>query len=180
MSLGILPQSFSSPLTVAEIARSTDLSWVTVRNVLAGQGTIASLDPIRDNPALRWCWTSSTAAQAVARDLARRRKSKGLSQRDMAFRLAVSPTDDLAFERIVNVPKRGLGDTTVNMLTATARHQNIPLLASTRMMVETEDLKPKQRSTLRSLVTQFDDWSYRSQTLPPYQLVEQILEEVGA
>ncbi|WEJ59872.1 UvrD-helicase domain-containing protein [Devosia sp. FJ2-5-3] len=95
------------------------------------------------------------------------------------LRLVAQPADDLAFERIINVPKRGLGDTTVNMLTATARHQNIPLLASTRMMVETEDLKPKQRSTLRSLVTQFDDWSYRSQNLPPYQLVEQILEESG-
>ncbi|MBF0679365.1 MAG: UvrD-helicase domain-containing protein [Devosia sp.] len=95
------------------------------------------------------------------------------------LRLVAQPADDLAFERIINVPKRGLGDTTVNMLTATARHQNIPLLASTRMMVETEDLKPKQRSTLRSLVNQFDDWSYRSQTLPPYQLVEQILEESG-
>jgi len=95
------------------------------------------------------------------------------------LRLVAQPADDLAFERIINVPKRGLGDTTVNMLTATARHQNIPLLASTRMMVETEDLKPKQRSTLRSLVNQFDDSYYRSQNLPPYQLVEQILEESG-
>lgn len=95
------------------------------------------------------------------------------------LRLVAQPADDLAFERIINVPKRGLGDATVNMLTATARHQNIPLLSSTRMMVETEDLKPKQRSTLRSLVTQFDDWAYRAQSLPPYQLVEQILEESG-
>jgi len=45
--------------------------------------------------------------------------------------------------------------------------------------VQTEDLKPKQRTTLSRLVAQFDDWSYRSQSLPPYQLVEQILEESG-
>ena len=95
------------------------------------------------------------------------------------LRLVAQPADDLAFERIINVPKRGLGDSTVNMLTATARHQNVPLLNATRMMVETEDLKPKQRSTLRSLVAQFDDWAWRAETLPPYQLVEQILEESG-
>lgn len=95
------------------------------------------------------------------------------------LRLVAQPADDLAFERIINVPKRGLGDTTVNMLTATARHQHVPLLQAVRMMAETEDLKPKQRTTLRALVAQFDDWSYRAETLPPYQLVELILEESG-
>lgn len=95
------------------------------------------------------------------------------------LRLVAQPADDLAFERIINVPKRGLGDSTVNMLTATARHQRVPLLVATRLMAETEDLKPKQRSTLRSLIAQFDDWAYRAESLPPYQLVEQILEESG-
>lgn len=95
------------------------------------------------------------------------------------LRLVAQPADDLAFERIINVPKRGLGDSTVNMLTATARHQQVPLLSATRMMVETEDLKPKQRTTLRNLVAQFDNWAYRAESLPPYQLVEQILEESG-
>jgi DNA helicase-2/ATP-dependent DNA helicase PcrA len=95
------------------------------------------------------------------------------------LRLVAQPADDLALERIINVPKRGLGDSTVNMLTATARHQQVPLLSATRMMIETEDLKPKQRTTLRSLIGQFDDWAYRAESLPPYQLVEQILEESG-
>ena len=95
------------------------------------------------------------------------------------LRLVAQPADDLAFERIINVPKRGLGDSTVNMLTATARHQQVPLLSATRMMVETEDLKPKQRTTLRNLVSQFDNWAYRAESLPPYQLVEQVLEESG-
>ncbi len=95
------------------------------------------------------------------------------------LRLVAQPADDLAFERIINVPKRGLGDSTVNMLTATARHMQVPLLTATRMMVETEDLKPKQRTTLRNLVAQFDNWAYRAESLPPYQLVEQVLEESG-
>ncbi len=95
------------------------------------------------------------------------------------LRLVAQPADDLAFERIINVPKRGLGDSTVNMLTATARHMQVPLLTATRMMVETEDLKPKQRTTLRNLVAQFDNWAYHAESLPPYQLVEQVLEESG-
>lgn len=95
------------------------------------------------------------------------------------LRLAAQPADDLAFERIINVPKRGLGDSTVKTLMETARQQNVPLLAATRMLVETEELKPKQRTTLRGLVDQFDNWAYRAESLPPYQLVEQILEESG-
>ena len=95
------------------------------------------------------------------------------------LRLVAQPSDDLAFERIINLPKRGLGDATVKMLMETARHQRIPLLQAVRMITETEDLKPKQRTTLRALVAQFDDWAWRAETLPPYQLVEQILEESG-
>ena len=94
-------------------------------------------------------------------------------------RLVAQPSDDLAFERIINVPKRGLGDATVKMPMETARHQRIPLLQAVRLMVETEDLKPKQRTTLRALVAQFDDWAWRADSLPPYQLVEHILEESG-
>ncbi len=95
------------------------------------------------------------------------------------LRLVAQPADDLAFERIINVPKRGLGDSTVKLLMEAARHQNVPLLSATRMLIETEELKPKQRSTLRGLVSQFDNWAYRGENLPPYQLVEQILEESG-
>jgi DNA helicase-2/ATP-dependent DNA helicase PcrA len=95
------------------------------------------------------------------------------------LRLVAQPADDLAFERIVNVPKRGIGDSTVKMLMETARSMKVPLLSATRMLVETEELKPKQRSTLRALVAQFDDWAWRSESLKPYQLVENILEESG-
>jgi DNA helicase-2/ATP-dependent DNA helicase PcrA len=95
------------------------------------------------------------------------------------LRLVAQPADDLAFERIINTPKRGLGDSTVNMLMATARHQGLPLLAATRLLLETEELKAKQRTTLRALIAQFDEWAFRSETLKPFELVEQILEESG-
>ncbi len=82
------------------------------------------------------------------------------------FRLVVNQNDDLAFERIVNVPKRGLGDTTVKLLHETARLQNTTLAGAVRMLLETEELKAKPRSTLRELLSQFDDWTWRMKTPP--------------
>ncbi|MDB5585403.1 MAG: helicase, UvrD/REP type [Devosia sp.] len=95
------------------------------------------------------------------------------------LRLVAQPADDLAFERIINTPKRGIGDTTVKMLMQAARHRDIPMLSATRMLLETDELKAKQRTTLRSVIGQFDDWAFRSQTLKPFELVEHILEESG-
>ncbi len=59
------------------------------------------------------------------------------------FRLVCQPADDLAFERIVNTPKRGLGDTTVRALHDYARARDIPMLAAAAEIVETDELKPK-------------------------------------
>src|SRR6202048_3986874 len=63
-----------------------------------------------------------------------------------------SPADDLAFERIINVPKRGLGDATVQMLHDHARKRRIPLFEAARAVVETGELKPKARGSLRDLI----------------------------
>ncbi|WP_323015223.1 ATP-dependent helicase, partial [Devosia sp.] len=95
------------------------------------------------------------------------------------LRVVANPNDALSFERIVNTPKRGLGDSTVQLLHNAARATNQPLLAATRMLLETEELKSRQRSTLRELIGQFDDWSVRAQTLPPFELAERILDESG-
>ncbi|KKC35588.1 ATP-dependent DNA helicase [Devosia epidermidihirudinis] len=95
------------------------------------------------------------------------------------LRLVAQPADDLALDRIINTPKRGLGDSTVQLLHSAARAANVPLLSAIRMLVETEELKPKQRTTLRGLVSQFDDWAFHAQTMRPFELVERILEESG-
>ncbi len=89
------------------------------------------------------------------------------------------PADDLAFERIVNVPKRGLGDATIRLLHDAARGANVPLVQATRELVETDELKPKQRSTLRGLLSQFDEWAMRLQNLPHHEVAEAILDESG-
>ena len=95
------------------------------------------------------------------------------------LRMVANPTDDLAFERIINVPKRGIGDTTIKTLFDTARATRQPMFLATRTLLETEELKPKQRTTLRDLVAQFDDWAERSRSIPHAELAEQILDESG-
>jgi DNA helicase-2/ATP-dependent DNA helicase PcrA len=95
------------------------------------------------------------------------------------LRVINSPADDLAFERIVNVPKRGLGDATVQMLHDHARKRRIPLVEAARAVVETDELKPKARGSLRQLIQQFDRWRAQSEVTPHTRLAEIVLDESG-
>jgi DNA helicase-2/ATP-dependent DNA helicase PcrA len=95
------------------------------------------------------------------------------------LRVINSPADDLAFERIVNVPKRGLGDATVQMLHDHARKRRIPLFESARAVVETDELKPKARGALRDLVRQFDRWRAQREVTAHTELAEIVLDESG-
>ncbi len=62
------------------------------------------------------------------------------------LRCVAQPADDLAFERIVNTPKRGLGDATLQILHDLARRERVPLMQAARVIVDTDELKPKQRA----------------------------------
>ncbi len=95
------------------------------------------------------------------------------------LRLVANQADDLAFERIINTPKRGIGDSTVKQLYETARATERALFSATRLLIETEDLKPKQRSTLRDLVASFDNWTELARTMPHAELAQQILDDSG-
>lgn len=95
------------------------------------------------------------------------------------FRLVCQPADDLAFERIVNTPKRGLGDTTIRNLHDYARARDIPMLAAAHDMIETDELKPKARKALFDVIQSFKNWQERLETMPHTELAEQILEESG-
>jgi DNA helicase-2/ATP-dependent DNA helicase PcrA len=95
------------------------------------------------------------------------------------LRCVAQPADDLAFERIFNVPKRGLGDATLQLLHDHARRARIPLMQAARIMIETEELKPKQRQTLRGLLADFDRWASQIDQKPQGELAETILEESG-
>ncbi len=95
------------------------------------------------------------------------------------FRATVQPADDLAFERIVNTPKRGLGDATLQQVHALARAQGVPLLEAAARIVETEELKPKVRGTLKGLVQNFARWRDQLDALPHGELAGLILDEAG-
>jgi DNA helicase II / ATP-dependent DNA helicase PcrA len=95
------------------------------------------------------------------------------------LRLVNSPADDLAFERIINVPKRGLGDATTQTLHDHARIRRIPLFEAARVLIETEELKPKVRSALRDVIASFDRWRSQRDALSHTELAEIVLDESG-
>ena len=95
------------------------------------------------------------------------------------LRVVNSPADDLAFERIVNVPKRGLGDATVQLLHDHARKRRVPLTEAARAVIETDELKPKPRGALRAVLEAFDRWRKQRDALPHNELAEIILDESG-
>ncbi|WP_439369978.1 ATP-dependent helicase [Bradyrhizobium sp. DASA03120] len=95
------------------------------------------------------------------------------------LRVINSPADDLAFERIVNTPKRGLGDATIQMLHDHARKRRIPLFEAARAVVETDELKPKARGSLRDLVAQFDRWRAQREVTAHTDLAQIVLDESG-
>ena len=72
--------------------------------------------------------------------------------------ITLNPANDLKFERIVNVPKRGLGDTAVRRVSELARARSISLYQAAREIVETEELTGRARKALADLVTAFERW----------------------
>ncbi|MCW0181024.1 MAG: UvrD-helicase domain-containing protein [Zavarzinia sp.] len=95
------------------------------------------------------------------------------------FRIVVQPEDDLAFERIVNVPKRGLGDATIQQLHILARARGISLHHAASVITETDELKPRARTALRDLIEGFARWRSVGRDLPHAELAETILDESG-
>ncbi len=75
------------------------------------------------------------------------------------FRVVVSPDNDLAFERIVNTPKRGLGDKAQQTIQITARANGVNLVEGARIAVEQGLIKGKGGAELRKLVEGIDRWS---------------------
>ncbi|WPZ13060.1 UvrD-helicase domain-containing protein [Nitratireductor rhodophyticola] len=95
------------------------------------------------------------------------------------FRIVAQAADDLAFERIVNVPKRGLGEASVRQIHDVSRMREAPLLQAARDLVGTEEMKPKPRASLRTLVDNIERWQGMLDRTPHTELAEIILEESG-
>lgn len=95
----VLPADVSLANTsVFALARASGLAWVTVRDVLSGTGTVASLERVRLALGLRWSWTSATLPELVGSQLALRRRTRLLSQRAIAQQLGISPQTVVTLE----------------------------------------------------------------------------------
>ncbi len=97
------------------------------------------------------------------------------------FRLAVSLDDDLAFERIVNTPKRGLGDKAVQTIQRTARANGVNLVEGARLVVSAKLLGGKGLKQLTILVEGLDRWHAQvgAEADTHVELAEMILDESG-
>ena len=95
------------------------------------------------------------------------------------FEVTLNPANDLKFERIVNTPRRGLGEATMKALHQLARANGVPLMQAARLIVETEELKPKPRKALADLIAAFDRWRSLVDTMSHTELAELILDESG-
>ncbi|MBB6464573.1 DNA helicase-2/ATP-dependent DNA helicase PcrA [Aminobacter lissarensis] len=95
------------------------------------------------------------------------------------FRVVAQGADDLAFERIVNIPKRGLGEAAIRQVHDTARALGVPMLEAARNLAESDELKPKPRAALREVAANFERWQKALDNTPHNELAETILEESG-
>ena len=95
------------------------------------------------------------------------------------IRVLRSETDDLAFERIVNVPKRGIGSTTIQKLQIIARKMNVSLEQATREIIKTDEIRGKARTALRSFTKDLDRWRGNLITSNHTDVTEIVLDESG-
>ncbi|GGF17260.1 DNA helicase [Aliidongia dinghuensis] len=95
------------------------------------------------------------------------------------LRLIHQSDDDLAFERIVNTPRRGIGTATIQTLHMVGRGQGVSLMEAARRVVETDELKPAARKAVALLVRDFDRWRREAERLPHTELAQVVLDESG-
>jgi len=95
------------------------------------------------------------------------------------LRLVAQPADDLAFERIVNQPKRGLGDKAVATIHRHARATQQSLLLAAATLLDSDELTPQARRSLGSFVADLARWRQMSTELPHPELARIMLDESG-
>ena len=95
------------------------------------------------------------------------------------LRLINQPADDLACERIINTPKRGLGATSVQTIFQLARAADRPMLAAAADLVDSDELKPQARRSLASFISSIANWRSQKDSMPPAEFVRMVLDESG-
>lgn len=95
------------------------------------------------------------------------------------MRIVVQPNDSLAFERIMNTPKRGIGTSTLQILHQYARMEEIPLTEATLRLMETDELRGKAKTSLQGILYDISRWRKQLESMPHGELAGLILDESG-
>ena len=95
------------------------------------------------------------------------------------LRVIAQPADDLAFERIYNQPKRGLGAKTLEAMRRHARQLQMPLAAASLDLRDTDELPARARNNLVALLGQFVHWREQADKVTPSELLRSVLAESG-
>ena len=95
------------------------------------------------------------------------------------LRLIQQKNDDLAFERIINNPKRSIGDSTLKKLHDLSRTRNKNLFETADEILNEDELKPKTKESLKQFIKLVKTWTKLSEQLDHVQLLERVLDESG-
>ncbi len=95
------------------------------------------------------------------------------------LRVVAQPQDDLAFERIYNQPKRGLGSKTLEKMHQHARRTQMPLAAASLELADSDELPTRAANTIGGLLRQFLSWREAAEAMSPADLLRLVLEESG-
>lgn len=95
------------------------------------------------------------------------------------LRLVHQTSDSLAYERIVNMPRRGIGESTLNIMHSVARDQGISMFDATAQLIETDEFRPQTTTVLRGFVDDVRRWQLMAQEMPPSELAQVVLDESG-
>lgn len=95
------------------------------------------------------------------------------------IRFMVSRNDSLAFERIINTPKRGVGGSTIQKMRVLSNEQDISLSNAARKLVECKSIKGKTADVICGLLDNFDKWEKLQEHSAHWEVVKTMLEESG-
>jgi DNA helicase-2/ATP-dependent DNA helicase PcrA len=95
------------------------------------------------------------------------------------LRLINQPADDLAFERVLNTPRRGIGSATLQHLHALARAERLPLVEAARVLISGGALRSAARNALAAFIAALDHWRAQAERVSHTDLVQTVLDESG-
>ena len=97
------------------------------------------------------------------------------------LRVTYQDQDDLSFERIINVPKRSIGETSLKQISEFAKKNKLTLEVSARKLIEKNEIKPKTKLSLVFLLNQFEKWrdDLKNKKIGHVKLLQIILDESG-